>query len=185
MKFQHIVLTQVGGDLQLREDGLPDPKADEVRIKILAAGVSFADIMMWHGKYLPGTPSFPFTPGYDLVGIVETRGASVKERAIGDRVAALTQIGSYSQYICLSEREVVPVPEHVDPAEAVSLVLNYVTAYQMLHRLARIKSKERILVHGAAGGVGTQDTARLDGSRQRCFILVARCVTAGKKGNIS
>jgi NADPH:quinone reductase-like Zn-dependent oxidoreductase len=110
---------------------------------------------MRHGKYPPGMPSFPFTPGYDLVGIVETCGASVKERAIGDMVAALTQIGSYSQYICLSEREVVPVPEHVDPAEAVSLVLNYVTAYQMLHRIAHIKAKERILVHGAAGGVGT------------------------------
>jgi len=141
MKYQHVVLTQVGGDLQLREDELPEPKADQVRIKILAAGVSFADVLMRHGKYPPGMPSFPFTPGYDLVGIVKTCGASVTERAIGDRVAALTQVGSYSQYSCLPEREVVPVPEHVDPAEAVSLVLNYVTAYQMLHRLPASKRK--------------------------------------------
>jgi NADPH2:quinone reductase len=156
MKYKRIMLTQVGGPrvLLIQEDELPEPKADEVLIKILAAGVAFADILMRFGKY-PATPAFPFTPGYDLVGIVEKCGTQVRERAPGDMVAALTRFGSYSQYLCLSEQETVPVPEHVDPAEAVSLVLNYVTAYQMLHRVAHVKAKERILVHGAAGGVGT------------------------------
>lgn len=89
------------------------------------------------------------------MGIVEKCGTSVSERAIGDVVVAFPGFGSYSQYLCLPEREAVPVPEHVDPAEAVSLVVNYVTAYQMLHRVAHVKVGERILVHGAAGGVGT------------------------------
>ncbi len=157
MKYQHIVVSQVGGPqvLHLREDELPEPKAEEIRIKILAAGVSGADIMMRQGKYPPGMPSFPFTPGEDLVGVVEKCGVLVKERAVGEMVAALPQVGSYSQYLCLPEREAVSVPGSLDPAEAVSLVLNYVTAYQMLHRLVHIKAGERILVHGAAGGVGT------------------------------
>ena len=156
MKYQHILGMQAGGPqvLQLREDELPEPKAGEVRVKILAAGVAFPDILIRLGKY-PGVPPFPLTPGYDLVGVVEKCGRSVKERTAGQMVAALTQFGSYSQYICLPEREVVPVLEQIDPAEAVSLVLNYVTAFQMLHRAARVKAGERILVHGAAGGVGT------------------------------
>ena len=156
MKYKHILAMQAGGPqvLQLREEELPEPKAGEVRVKILAAGVAFSDILIRQGKY-PGIPAFPFTPGYDLVGVIEKCGASVQERVTGQRVAALTQWGSYSQYLCLPEREVVPVPEHVDPVEAVSMVLNYVTAYQMLHRAAHVKAGERILVHGAAGGVGT------------------------------
>lgn len=156
MKYQHILATQAGGTqvLQLREDELPEPKVGEVRVKILAAGVAFPDILIRLGKY-PGIPAYPFTPGYDLVGVIEKCGASVKERTAGQMVAALPQWGSYSQYLCLPEREVVPVPELVDPAEAVSLVLNYVTAFQMLQRAARVKAGERILVHGAAGGVGT------------------------------
>lgn len=156
MKYQHILAIQAGGTqvLQLREDELPEPKEGEVRVKILAAGVAFPDILIRSGKY-PGIPAYPFTPGYDLVGIIEKCGASVKERSAGQMVAALPQWGSYSQYICLPEREVVPVPEQVDPAEAVSMVLNYISAYQMLHRAARVKAGERILVHGAAGGVGT------------------------------
>ncbi|MBO0781101.1 MAG: zinc-binding dehydrogenase [Ktedonobacteraceae bacterium] len=156
MKYKHIVLTRVGGPevLQLREDEIPEPRAGEIRVRILAAGVAFADVLMRHGKY-PTMPPPPFTPGYDLVGIVEKCGVSVDERLRGQTVAAFTRFGSYSQYCCLPEREVVPVPEHVDPAEAVSLVLNYVTAYQMLHRSAHIKTGERVLVHGAAGGVGT------------------------------
>ncbi|GHO99995.1 NADPH:quinone reductase [Reticulibacter mediterranei] len=156
MKYQHILAIRAGGTqvLQLREDELLEPKANEVRVKILAAGVAFPDILIRMGKY-PGIPAYPFTPGYDLVGVIEKCGTLVTERTVGQMVAALPQWGSYGQYLCLPEREVVPVPEQVDPAEAVSLVLNYITAYQMLHRAAHIKAGERILVHGAAGGVGT------------------------------
>jgi NADPH:quinone reductase-like Zn-dependent oxidoreductase len=156
MKYKHVVLTRTGNPdaLQLREDEIAEPGRGEVLVKILAAGVAYADIMMRHGKY-PGTPALPFTPGYDMVGIVEQTGERVQGIVAGQKVAALTRFGSYSQYICLAEQELVPVPEQVDPAEGVCLILNYLTAYQMLHRLAHVQKGEHILVHGAAGGVGT------------------------------
>src|SRR5258707_1676791 len=92
--------------------------------------------------------------GSDMGGVVENRGPGVSAFEVGQTVAALTVYGGYSQYICLPEKELVPVPPGVDPAEATSLVLSYISAYQMLHRIAQVKRGESILVHGAAGGVG-------------------------------
>lgn len=109
---------------------------------------------MRYGMY-PGTPPLPFAPAYDVVGVVDQVGEGVSGFGLGQTVAALTVTGGYARYACVPEEKLVPVPPGLDPAEAVSLVLSYVTAYQMLHRLARVRSKERILVHGAAGGVGT------------------------------
>lgn len=156
MKYQRVMLTKRGGPevLQLREDELSEPRPDEVCVKILAAGVAFADVLMRHGKY-PGLPRVPFTPGYDLVGVVEKCGSAARTYAAGTMVAALPRFGGYSQYICLPEQELVPVPEGIDPAEGVCLVLNYLTAYQMLHRVAHVKAGQRVLIYGAAGGVGT------------------------------
>lgn len=156
MRYKHVVLTRYGGPevLQVVEDDVPEPKIGEVRVKVLAAGVAFADVMMRHGKY-PGAPSLPFTPGYDLAGVVDKPDASVVELAVGQMVAALPQFGGYSQYICLPLEELVSVPPSVEPVEVSCLMLNYVTAYQMLHRVARVKPGEKVLVHGAAGGVGT------------------------------
>ncbi|GLV59222.1 NADPH:quinone reductase [Dictyobacter sp. S3.2.2.5] len=156
MKYQRVMLMRRGAPhvLQVREEDLPEPRPGEVRVKILAAGVAFADVLMRHGKY-PGRPRFPFTPGYDLVGVVEKCGAQARTYGVGTMVAALPRFGAYSQYICLPEQELVPVPAGVDPAEGVCLVLNYLTAYQMLHRLAHVKAGQRALVYGAAGGVGT------------------------------
>jgi NADPH:quinone reductase-like Zn-dependent oxidoreductase len=156
VKYKHVVLTRTGNPdaLQLREDEIPQPGRGEVLVKILAAGVAYADIMMRHGKY-PNTPAMPFTPGYDMVGVVEQTGEGVQEIVVGQKVAALTRFGCYSQYICLAEQELMPVPEQIDPAEGVCLILNYISAHQMLHRLAHVQRGERILVHGAAGGVGS------------------------------
>jgi NADPH2:quinone reductase len=103
----------------------------------------------------PETPRPPFTPGWDLVGVVDRLGPGVSGLAIGQLVAAMPIKGGYAEFVCLPERELVPVPEGSDPAEAVCVVLNYITAYQMMHRTARVKPGQRILVHGAAGGVGT------------------------------
>ena len=156
MKQKQVLLTQVGGPevLEVVERDVPEPGPGEVRVKILATGVAFADVMMRHGKY-PGVPEPPFTPGYDLVGEAEKLGPGVSEVAVGQRVAALTQIGAYSQYVSLLAGELVPVPDDVDMAEAASLPVNYVTAHQMLFRVAQVQPVEKILVHGAAGGVGT------------------------------
>ena len=154
--MKQVLLTGVGGPevLEVVERDAPEPGPGEVRVKVLAAGVAFADVLMRHGKY-PGVPSPPFTPGYDLVGEVEKLGTGVEGVALGQRVAALTQIGAYAQRVVVGVGEMVPVPVGVDPVEAVSLVLNYVTAYQMLRRVAGARGGERILIHGAAGGVGT------------------------------
>lgn len=156
MKYRHVVLQRTGGPevLQLVEDELPAPGAGQARVKILAADVSSSDVNLRRGRY-PGAPRPPFTPGYAMVGVVDQLGPDASGPAVGQAVAALTFYGSYSQYLCLPVRELVSVPAGVDPAEAVSLVLSYVSAYQMLHRVAHVARGERILVHGAAGGVGT------------------------------
>lgn len=155
-RYGHIVISRFGGPevLDVVEDELRDAREGEVRVKVLAAGVSWVERMMRRGSY-PGQPKPPFTPGYDVVGVVDQRGPGATRFAEGDRVAALTIHGGYSEYIYLREEELVPVPATVDPAEAVCLVLNYVTTYQMLHRTAGLASGQRALVHSAAGGVGT------------------------------
>jgi NADPH:quinone reductase len=103
----------------------------------------------------PETPPVPFTPGWDLVGVVDRLGADVSGIEPGQIVAALPIHGAYAEFVCLPQRELVPVQSGLDAAEAVSLVLNYITAYQMLHRSAKVSLGQRALIHGAAGGVGT------------------------------
>jgi NADPH:quinone reductase len=112
------------------------------------------DIMAREGVH-PETPPLPFTPGWDLVGVVDRLGAGVSGIEPGQIVAALPISGAYAAFVCLPQRELVPVPSGLDAAEAVSLVLNYVTAYQMLHRSAKVRPGQRVLIHGAAGGVGS------------------------------
>lgn len=158
MKYRHVVVARTGGPEVMRivEDEIPNPGAEQARVKILAADVSFSDVNLRRGRY-PGGPRPPFTPGYAMVGVVDQLGpgAETSGLAVGQAVAALTFYGSYSQYLCLPAQSLVPVPAGLDPAEAVCLVLNYVAAYQMLRRVAHIAQGERILVFGAAGGVGT------------------------------
>jgi NADPH:quinone reductase-like Zn-dependent oxidoreductase len=159
MYYRRIVISQPGKPevLQVVEEKLPEPQPGEVRIKVLVAGVAFIDVLARHSARLihPSIPPFPFSPGYDIVGLIDAVGEGSSSFRLGQRVAALTMMGGYSEFICLPEAVLVAVPEAVDSAEAVSLVLNYVTAYQMLHRIAEVKQGERVLIHGAAGGVGT------------------------------
>ena len=156
MRHTRIIVTHYGGPEELRvvEEECPEPKAGEVRVRVLAAGVSLPDLMMREGIH-PETPRLPFTPGWDLVGMVDRLGDGISGIEPGQSVAALPITGAYAEYVCLPQRELVPVPSGLDTAEAVSLVLNYVTAYQMLHRSAQVRSSQRVLIHGAAGGVGT------------------------------
>ena len=156
MTHTRIVVSRYGGPGELRvlEEELPEPKAGEARVKVLAAGVSLPDVMMREGIH-PETPRLPFTPGWDLVGVVDRLGEGVSGIEPGRTVAALPIFGAYAEYVCLPREELVPVPAGSDPAEAVSLILNYVTAYQMLHRSARARPGGRVLIHGAAGGVGS------------------------------
>jgi len=156
MRHTRIVVAHYGGPEELRvvEEECPEPKDGEVRVKVLAPGVSLPDIMMREGIH-PETPPLPFTPGWDLIGVVDRLGTGISGLEPGQMVAALPISGAYAEFVCLPQRELVPVPSGLDAAEAVSLVLNYVTAYQMLHRSAKVSPGERVLVHGAAGGVGS------------------------------
>jgi len=140
--------------LQLIEEQVPEPRAGEVRVKVLAAGVGMPDVMAREGIH-PETPRVPYTPGWDLVGLVDSLGRQVSGFRPGQFVAAMPIFGAYAGFVCLKQEELVPIPSGLDPAEGVCLVLNYVTAYQMLHHCAKAKPGQRILIHGASGGVGT------------------------------
>ena len=154
--MKRVVVDRYGGPEVLRvvEEDEPIPGPGEVRVRVFAAGVSFTDALLREGTYLGG-PKPPFTPGYELVGVVEELGPGCSRLRVGDRVAALTVWGADAEQVCVPEKYAVEVPEDLDPAEVVSLVLPYMTAYQLLHRVAAVKSGETVLVHGAAGRVGT------------------------------
>jgi NADPH2:quinone reductase len=156
MKNTRVVATRYGGPevLRVAEEDCPEPKPGEVRVRVRAAGVALPDLMAREGVH-PETPPVPFTPGWDLVGVVDRVGAGVSGLEPGQAVAAMPIRGAYAEFVCLPARELVPVPPGLDAAEAVSLVLNYITAYQMLHRSARVQAGQRVLVHGASGGVGS------------------------------
>lgn len=156
MRSSRIVVNHYGGpdELHVIEEECPEPKSGEVRVRVLTAGVGLPDVMAREGIH-PETPLVPFTPGWDLVGIVDKIGDGVPGLEQGMVVTAMPIHGAYAEFICLPQHELIPVPTGLDAAEAVSLVLNYVTAYQMLHRSAKVKQGERALIHGATGGVGT------------------------------
>ncbi len=161
MKNHRVVVTQHGGPdvLQVVEEDLPEPQAGEVRVKILAAGISAYDLMFRRSGRLPGTPKVPFTLGEDIVGIADKLGEGISTLELGQMVAGATWAarfgGGYAEYLCLPESELVTVPAGVDPAKAVCVVVNYLTAHMAMHTSAAVQRGERILVQGAAGGTGT------------------------------
>ena len=156
VRYTRIIVTHYGGPdaLQVVEEECPELKAGQVRVRVLAAGVSLPDLLAREGVH-PETPPVPFTPGWDLVGVVDQVGSGVSGIELGQTVAAMPISGAYAEFVCLAQRELTPVPPGLDAAEAVSLILNYITAYQMLHRSAKVKSGQSVLIHGASGGVGS------------------------------
>ncbi len=155
-KNHRVVVTHHGEPdvLQLVEEDLPQPGTGEVRVKVQAAGVSAYDLMLRRYTF-PGDPKPPYTQGEDIVGLVDRLGEGVQGLEPGQMVAGYPRGGGYAEYICLPAAELVPVPPGVDPAQAVCVVTNYLTAYMLLHPTARVQSGERMLVHGAAGGTGS------------------------------
>lgn len=171
MKARRVVIGRYGGAevLRLEETEVGPPGPWSMLIRVSASGVSFADVLMRAGAYPRWgyVPGVPFAPGWDVVGRVEALGDGVSSVVPGTRVVALPKVGGYAEAICVAEGDVVPVPEGVDDAEAVSLPLNYLTAYQMLRRVAQVSAGHSVLVDGAAGGVGSAlvELARLVGAR--------------------
>ncbi|MER6737774.1 medium chain dehydrogenase/reductase family protein [Streptomyces puniciscabiei] len=141
-------------ELQLRYRDVPLPDAGQVVVRVEATGVSFAEQQMRRGRYYD-QPPFPFVPGYDLVGTVLTAGPGVTPGLLGKRVAALVKVGGWASHVVLDAADAVEVPAGIGAAEAETLVVNGITAWQMLHRKARVRSGGTVLVHGANGGVGT------------------------------
>ncbi|MDX3263687.1 medium chain dehydrogenase/reductase family protein [Streptomyces sp. MI02-2A] len=139
---------------QFRRGAVPTAGAGQVVVRMEATGVSFAEQQMRRGRYYD-QPPFPFVPGYDLVGTVVEAGPGVASALLGKRVAALVKVGGWASHVLLDAADVVAVPAGVGAAEAETLVVNGVTAWQMLHRKARVREGGTILVHGANGGVGT------------------------------
>lgn len=153
-----IVVTARGAPEVLRvvEEQLPEPRPGEARIAVTAAGVSAYDVMTRSISF-PGNPRVPYTPGEDVVGVIDELGAGVSGFEVGQTVAAWTfgDGGGYAEFVCRPAEHLVPVPAGVDPAAAVCMVVNYLTAHLYMHTTAQLRSGERILVHGAAGGIGT------------------------------
>ena len=158
MKYRQVTITKHGGPevLRITENEIPEPPRGQVRVRTLATGVSFADLLIREGLH-PETwlRPLPLTLGWDVLGVIDRVGVDVKALQVGQLVAALPIVGGNAEYLCLPEREWVPVPDGLDQAEALAVVFNYVTAYQMLHRSAQVKTGERVLIHSAAGGIGS------------------------------
>jgi NADPH:quinone reductase-like Zn-dependent oxidoreductase len=154
--MKRVVVDRYGGPevVSVVDAEAPRPGTGEVLVRVLAAGVSYTDAMLRTGSYL-GVPRPPFTPGYELVGVVEELGPGCSRLRVGDRIGTLTVWGADAERVCVLEANAVEVPEDLDPAVVMSLLFTHMTAYQLLHRTACVQSGETVLVHGAAGRVGT------------------------------
>lgn len=165
-KYSSVVSTRRGSPevLEIVENDLRPPLPGEVRIRVLACCVCLPDVQARYGQS-PFAPRTPFVPGYAIMGVVDALGEHVSSPTVGDRVAALTIYGGYAEYIYLRPGKLIPVPTTLDPAEAVTLILNYIVAFQALHRSAKVKAGDTVLIIGASGGIGTAflDLGRLAG----------------------
>jgi NADPH:quinone reductase-like Zn-dependent oxidoreductase len=178
MDWKHVRVSRFGGPEVLdlvNETVLPDPGPSEVRIKVLAAGTGFTDSFIRRGRYPDFKGPLPFTPGYELVGIVDKIGPGAAELREGQTFADLCVVGGYAQYAIRPVRFLVPVPDGVDASEAVCIPLAYLTAFQMLTRYRRLPAGATILVIGASGTVGA---ALLDLARYFGLKAIGTCSAA-------
>jgi NADPH:quinone reductase-like Zn-dependent oxidoreductase len=178
MAWQHLRISRFGGPevLQVVEESrIPEPGPGEVLVRVLAAGTGFTDTMIRRGRYPDFKGPLPFTPGYEIVGVVEKRGAGVAAPLEGEIVADLCVVGGYAQYAIRPSHLLVAVPAGIDPAEAVCIPLAYLTAFQMLTRCRNLSTGATILVIGASGTVGT---ALLDLARHLGLKAIGTCSAA-------
>jgi NADPH:quinone reductase len=154
--YRAVMLTKAGGPevLQVVELPLDPPGSGQLRVRVRAAGVGASDLTILAGKYR-FAPKIPLVPGYEIAGVVEAIGAGVTGFEVGDRVAALTVYGGFAEVLIREAEHFLPIPAGVSDGDAAAVILNYVTAWQMIHRVAKVRSGQTALVTGAAGGVGT------------------------------
>lgn len=166
--MKQIWITKVGAPetLQVREAPDPEPRAGEIRIRVKASGINFADIMARLGLY-QDAPKIPCVVGYEVSGIVDKVGDEIRHVRPGDKVIGLCRFGGYSDAVVLKPAQVFPLPENFSFAQGAALPVNYLTVYQMLVAMGGIKSGDRVAVHSAAGGIGFAaiDICRIYGAR--------------------
>lgn len=155
-KYRAVMLTKKGGPevLQVVELPVEAPGPGQLRVRVLAAGAGATDVTMLGGSY-PFAPKIPFVPGYEVAGTVDAIGAGVTGFELGQRVAALTVYGSFAEFLVREAEHFLPIPDGVSDRDAAAVILNYGTAWQMIHRVAKVRAGQTALVTGAAGGVGT------------------------------
>ncbi|WP_431800615.1 quinone oxidoreductase family protein [Halobacillus andaensis] len=151
-----VLFKQYGGPdvLETAEVDRPEPQKGEVLIKVNAIGVNYADTARREGAYVVPTP-LPFTPGAEIAGVVEEAGEGGEDFARGDRVVTLVGSGGYSEYVTAPANSLIRIPEGLDDESAVALPLQGLTAYHLLTTMGKLEKGETVLVHAAAGGVGT------------------------------
>jgi NADPH:quinone reductase-like Zn-dependent oxidoreductase len=149
-------ITKHGGPevLEVRESPDPEPKAGEVRVRVEAAGLNFAEVSARQGIY-PAAPKPPCVVGYEGAGVVDALGAGVERPAVGTRVMFISRFGGHASAVCVPTHQLVPIPDALGAEDAAAMPVNYLTAIQMLFRVRRIQPGDRVLIHAAAGGVGT------------------------------
>jgi NADPH2:quinone reductase len=154
--YRAVKITKKGGPevLQIVELPVEPPGPGQLRVRVRAAGVGSTDLIMLAGNYMYA-PKIPFVPGYEAAGVVDAIGNGVAGFEVGQRVAALTVYGSFAEVLVREAEQFLPIPDGVSDRNAAAVILNYVTAWQMIHRFAKVRSGETALVTGASGGVGT------------------------------
>jgi NADPH:quinone reductase len=150
------MITKAGGPEALEWIELPveEPGPGQLRVRVRAVGVGATDLLILAGTYRYA-PKIPLVPGYEVAAVVDAIGAGVTGFRLGQRVAALTVYGGYSELLVRDARHFLPIPDDVSDVNAAAVILNYVTAWQMIHRVAKVRSGQTALVTGAGGGVGT------------------------------
>ena len=151
-----VVITKAGGPnvLDIQGIAIPEPQPNEVCIQVHFAGINFADTLMRMGFYQP-RPPFPFTPGYEVSGIIHSIGKDVQGFEIGQRVVGLMRTGGQASHVVADASRTLPIPDEISLEAAASMPVTYITAHHMLHHLGNLKQTDSVLIHGGGGGVGT------------------------------
>lgn len=149
-------ITKHGGPdvLKILETADPTPAAGEIRVRVKACGLNFAEVMARQGLY-PDAPKPPCVVGYEGAGVIDALGEGVADLEVGNRVMFMTRFGGMSDTVCIPHTQAVPIPGDMPFTDAAAIPVNYLTAHQLLFEVARIRRGDRVLVHMAAGGVGT------------------------------
>ena len=151
-----VIIQKAGGVSAITTEPMqaPPPKEGEVRIKVAYAGINFADLLMRLGFYQP-RPPFPFTPGYEVSGVVDALGKGVTGLEVGQKVVAAMRNGGQASFVLSPVDRVISLPDGISLQAAASTPVTYMTAHHMLHHLGHLRPEDKVLVHGGAGGVGT------------------------------